>query len=138
MACTDPSGDATVADVREILYARPDLAALPDPPIELALDQARCVIGVQRFGRCTCKLQALYAAHVLYDGDGGGTAGAGPIASEADGPASRSFAVAYVVQPGDGYLATSPYGRQFLQLRKSCAGGRGSAIVGNTCIPQGG
>lgn len=56
----------------------------------------------------------------------------GPIASEANGPASRSFAVtAPSGTPDEALYASTPYGRRFLAMRRYA--GALSGVTSNGC-----
>ena len=60
----------------------------------------------------------------------------GVLASEANGPASRSFAVtAPAAQPDEALYASTPYGRRFLAMRRFA--GALAGVSSNTCYGGG-
>lgn len=130
---------ATVADVRLIA---PEIVDPPitDPHVQAALDETACLVSVARFKECTSQVHARAAAHCIVTSPGwaavAGIEGeTGPIVSEADGPASRSFAAPTSWTGDAAGWDTSTHGRKYLALRKRFRG-RGSAIVANSAIRQ--
>ncbi len=131
---------ATPAQVRLIA---PEIV---DPPItdailQEALDEMACLISVARFKECTSQVHSRMTAHCIVTNpfwasvEGIDGAETGLIASEADGPASRSFAAVASWGAEAAGWDTSFHGRKFLALRRRFRG-RGSVIVANTNIPQ--
>jgi Protein of unknown function (DUF4054) len=109
----------------------PELNRLPNHTIELWLAVSSLQIGLSRWGSAASHAHALLTAHYLtqcpgHDGLGGDEVG--PLTSEANGPASRSFASA---PPSDAELGATSYGRAYLTLRRAVRG-RGSGVVGNS------
>jgi len=127
--------DATIAEVR--LRLGP---AFTDPPIidaivQLYLDDTACFIDPAAWGACASEAHAYAAAHCVAsspyaDGIGVGPQAAGVIASEANGPASRSFVVP-AQDAGDGPWSLTAWGRKFLEYRRK-RHGRGSATLART------
>ena len=110
----------------------PELNGLPASTITLHLNLAAHMIGLVRWREQASDGHALLAAHsltMLPGADGEGGLEAGPFMSEANGPASRSFATASATGGSfdDASLASTPYGRMFLVLRKRVRG-RGSMV----------
>ena len=131
-----PARAATVADVQ----ALPGLTEATEPQITTALALTAPLVSVRRFRDLTSEAHAYRAAHWLATMPGLGLAGdgldlgdvLGPLASESDGPAARSFGAVASSEavPGiDADLMRSPYGRAFLDFRRAVRGW-GMARVG--------
>lgn len=109
----------------ELLALAPGYSILA-PALRLTyLGLAEEIVGLDFWGSRASYAHALYAAHLLWvspdgTGESGGGAAAGPLAAEANGPASRSYAT---TSPGSGTsdddLALSPYGLMLIRLRKT-------------------
>jgi hypothetical protein len=123
---------ARYATNAEIVAIAPELADVADATITTWATIAAASIGVARFGELASTAHALLAAHLLTTAPAGLDAPAGVVASEAVGPANRSFAV---TAPSDPDLGTSAYGRAFVAIRTRVRG-RGSAVVGRTGFRQ--
>lgn len=129
---------ATLSDVIDATNGiAPELATYPTAQGELWLEIAKAQIGLVRWGTKASFGHMLLTAHLLTVSPtaelaGIGVGSTGALASEAVGPASRSFDVAAAT---DEALSSSTYGRQFLALRRIVIG-RGSAVVGNSMITQ--
>ena len=125
---------ATVAEVR--LRLGP---AFTDPPItdevvNLYLGDTACFIS-SVFGDCQSQAHAYAAAHCVamspYAASIPGQAGwFGLLAGEANGPASRSWAVP-AQDAGDLPWSGSMWGRKFLEYRRA-RWGKGSAVLCRT------
>ncbi len=116
----------------------PELSAFPTIQGEIWLEIAECQIGLTRWGKRASLGHALLTAHLISVSAQAGSLGVGvgetgPLASEAVGPASRSYAVNTATT--DEALSGTSYGRQYMALRRVVCG-IGSAIVGNTMIVQ--
>jgi hypothetical protein len=121
---------ATRADFDELA---PDLAMLSTELVAAYLLVTRELIGLSRWGERASFGHAFLTAHLLASTVAAAGAGAGgQLTAEANGPASRSFAVA---EPSDPELSSTAYGRSYLLLRRVVLG-RGTAIVANRCVPQ--
>jgi hypothetical protein len=126
---------ATIQEVRDRLGP-----AFTDPPItdaivQLYLDDTACLISPAVWGECASTAHAYAAAHCVASSPyAAGIAvggGAGPIvAGEANGPASRSFAVP-AAGAGDGVWSLTGWGRKFLEYRLA-RWGCGSATLART------
>ena len=131
------------ATTQEVL----DLPGIVDPDatvtINLWLPITQLMIALCTWGRYSSDAHRFLTAHFLLStagpaGDGVITPGAmaAVVSAEANGPASRSFAVSTATPlPSDGDLAATQYGRAYLQLRRIIAG-RGSVVVSNPCVRQ--
>ena len=119
---------ATVSEVQEIA---PGLVA-SEGQITTALRVTAPLVAPRRFLALTSEAHAARAAHWLATtpglglGPGGGDLAeeAGPLTAEADGPSSRSFGAhaAEALSADDAMLATTPWGRQFLDYRRAVRG----------------
>lgn len=131
---------ATRADVDEVA---PELAAATDEQVAVALRVTAHLVWPPRWRLLASDAHALLAAHFLATqpglglGPGGGDLEEfqGVTTAIADGPASRSFGP--VVAAGaaawdDAMLATTAYGRMFLQLRKAQRGFGAFMTAGGT------
>jgi hypothetical protein len=125
---------ATVAEVRSVLGSAFDDPVVTDVQIQTAIDDLACVMSVTAWANCLSIGSKYAAAHCVamspagQAAQGGGQSGI--IASEADGPASRSFAVT-AASADDAYWASTWWGRKYLELRKSIRG-IGVLILGAT------
>lgn len=123
---------ATVAEVRTKLPGSFDAPAVSDAEIQNVIDDQRCFLGLAAWGDCASVASKYAAAHVVLldhrELDGGGPQGA--ETANANGPASRSFAVS-PVPAEDAYWAQTLCGHQYLELRKARLG-VGVAILGVT------
>lgn len=122
----------------------PALNAVSDADLETWSEIAALVVAAPRYRLITLRAHALLTAHFLASmpGLGLGPGGsddaadefAGPTTAMADGPASRSFgpvvSAGASADPTDASLATTPYGRAFLVLRRAVRGFT-SACVAN-------
>lgn len=114
----------------------PEFNGVPDATLDIWIGVAKDMIGLHRFGKRASDAHALLVAHLLSvtvgDSEGAGSLEAGPITSEANGPASRSFAT-----PGldDSQLALSGYGRTFMTVR-NIVRGRTTGVVGVSTARQ--
>ena len=124
-----PARVATVADVQ----ALPGLTEATEGQIQTALTLTAPLVSARRFRDLTSEAHAYRAAHWLWSMPGLGLAGdgldtgdaLGPLASESDGPAARSFgavASSEAVPGSDADLLRSPYGRAFLDFRRAVRG----------------
>jgi hypothetical protein len=114
----------------------PALNAVSDADLETWSEVAALVVAPQRWRQLTSRGHALLTAHFLASmpglglGPGGSEDAAdefvGPTTAMADGPASRSFGAVVSAgasaDPTDASLATTPYGRAFLVLRRAVRG----------------
>lgn len=138
MARTDP---ATRDDVCGPLGTpggvAPALNSATDEQVDRALETAALSVWPPRWRSLTRDAHAYLAAHILASTPGvdlgGGEEGdtIGPLTSEADGPASRSYGQiggADSVPGSDADLMRTFYGRQFLRLRRHQRG-FGSVVV---------
>jgi len=125
---------ATVAEVRSLLGSAFDAPVVSDATIQGILDDQVCLLGVGWWGSCLSIGSKYAAAHcVAMSPEGQAAAGggqSGAIASEADGPASRSFAV--TAPPwSDAWWALTSWGLKYLEYRKSQRG-KGVLLLGAT------
>lgn len=124
---------ATAADVVALV---PELQTLlTDSPGTFAawLDVTAQIVGT-RFGKRRSQAHALLTAHQLaVTQDVATPGGGGPIASEALGPASVSYASG--AGPSDAELGSTRYGQAYLAIRLAVRG-RGSGLVTNCRIRQ--
>lgn len=107
---------ATPDDVRTCSLSG-EFDAYTDGQIQPALDKAARFVG--EHVPDAVELQALLAAHLLYDAKGGGGGKAkGHVIGERFGPMSRSYATKGVEAAGRDplNLSSSGYGRQYLAL----------------------
>lgn len=82
------------------------------------LDFAAASVG-PKFGSVQAKAQALLALHWLSPSLQGGLVSTGVLSSEANGPASRSFAVPKLEGAEDeGIYLTTSYGQRYVLLRR--------------------
>ena len=129
---------ARYATAQEVL----DLPGISDPEateaVELWLPITQHMISLCAWGERASDGHRLLTAHFVLTT--AGTAGDGNVqpdgivSAQANGPASRSFAVA-APPPDDAELSTTSYGRAFLALRRVVAG-RGRAVVLNPLVRQ--
>lgn len=119
----------------------PELNDATDDQVEVWSEVAALTCYPSRWRSLTSSAHALLTAHYLATAPGLGLAEdggdlaevAGPLTAEADGPASRSFGAAAgseALPATDALLATTAYGRAFLQLRRAQRG-FGAFVVGN-------
>lgn len=128
---------ATIAEVRARLG--PATVWL-DPPItdavvQMYLDDTACFIDPATWGACASIAHAYAAAHCVAGSPYAATIAMEPewlglLAGEANGPASRSWAVP---AQGEGDLpwGSSMWGRKFLEYRRA-RWGAGSAVLART------
>lgn len=119
----------------------PELNAATDAQITVWSNVAANLCNPARWRTLCSDAHALLTAHYLATapglglGEGGIDLGevAGPLTAEADGPGSRSFgavASGEAMTGEDALLATTAYGRAFLQLRRAQRG-FGAFVVGS-------
>jgi hypothetical protein len=119
----------------------PELNAATDDQVTTWADVAALVCYPARWRDLASRAHALLTAHYLATapGLGLGADGAdiaevlGVVTAEADGPASRSFGPVVsgeAMSGADALLATTAYGRAFLQLR-TAQRGMGAFVVGS-------
>lgn len=119
---------ATAAEVVLLVPQLQDLLTSDPETFAMWMDVASLLVGI-RFGVRRSTAHALLSAHYLSQTQDVATpGGGGPVASEALGPASVSYATGG--PPSDADLGASKYGQAFLALRNAVRG-RGSAIVAN-------
>lgn len=108
----------------------PELNAITDAVHTVWLGIAATLVSTRRFRDETSEAHALLTAHLMTAAgvDGNGSGEAGPIVAAADGPASVTYAAPPTVDTSEAGLATTFYGRTFLEVRKR-ARGRGSGVV---------
>lgn len=117
----------------------PLLNAATDEQVAEALDTAALLVYPPRWRKLAHKAHAYLAAHILattpgleLDGEGGDLVDViGPLASESDGPAARSFAAlgsSEAVPGSDADYLRTPYGQGYLRLRRAQRG-FGSVLV---------
>jgi hypothetical protein len=123
---------ATIAEVRSKLpdsFADP---AVTDDEIQGAIDDQACFLGLCAWGECASTGSKYAAAHQILlahpELPGGGQQGL--ESGNADGPASRSWAVSPAAA-SDLWWSSSPCGLMYLELRKPIRG-IGSLIIGAT------
>lgn len=125
---------ATVAEVRGLLGPAFDDPAVTDAQIQGIIDDQACLLSPAWWGNCLSIASKYAAAHCVAmspEGQlvfGGGQSGI--IASEADGGASRSFAVT-AASADDSWWALTKWGQYFIELRKAQRG-KGILILGAT------
>lgn len=127
---------ATIDDVRGRLGP-----AFTDPPItdvvvQLYLEDTACFVS-SVFGDCQSQAHAYAAAHCVAGSSYAATipkdpAWFGLLAGEANGPASRSWAVP-PQEAGDLPWGLSMWGRRFLEYRRA-RWGKGSALLARTSL----
>lgn len=101
----------------------PEYNALTDEQLAVWSDIAASMIGLGRWAERASQGHALLTAHLIAslggaDGSGGGI-DPGLLASESDGPASRSY---FHAQPSDAELATTRWGKAYTLLRRVVQG----------------
>jgi hypothetical protein len=125
---------ATVDEVRGLLGPAFDAPAVSDASIQEVIDDQSCLMALSWWGSCLSKGSKYAAAHcVLMDPKNAGILGAGqsgPLASEADGGASRSFAIT-AQDADDAWWSMTSYGLKYLEHRKAQLG-KGVMILGVT------
>ena len=124
--------NATIDDVTAAVLPAdlPAYEAIDADVITEMLAQVALIVGAP-FGASQAKAQAMLVLHFLAPIFGGGVESSGVIASEANGPASRSFAVpALTMSADEGLFASSYYGRRFLLFRRVTMA-KAACIVGN-------
>lgn len=110
-----------------------ELNGVPDTAFATWLDYAAQHIGVGRWRTSASQGHALLTAHcitIVTGEDGSPAPEAGPLMSEANGPASRSFATPTL---SDDELGTTTYGRLYLGLRNRIRG-RGVGVIARSGI----
>jgi len=116
----------------------PGLNDATDEQVERAVAEAALLVWPPRWRKLTSDAHAYLAAHILAttpglgleDGEDPGDT-MGPLVSEADGPASRSFGAlgsTEAVPGSDADYLRTPYGRGYLRLRRAQRG-FGSVLV---------
>lgn len=133
-----PQRYATIDEVRALLPASWTDPPITDSLIQRQLDLGQCVIAPSVWGECASQAHALYAAHKVKLSDEAadqpGAGQAGVLASEANGPASRSFFVHPVSVGGslaDAELSMTDCGRAYLEIKRTVLG-LGTGIVART------
>lgn len=125
---------ATVAEVRALLGPAFDDPTVTDAQIQSILDDQACTMSVTAWGGCLSVGSKYAAAHCVAMSPAGQAAAgggqSGVIASEADGPANRSFAVT-AGAADDAWWALTFWGLKYLELRKPVRG-VGVLILGAT------
>jgi hypothetical protein len=110
---------ATVAEVRGLLGSAFDAPAVSDAFIQSTIDDQVCFLGLEAWGDCASIGSKYAAAHVVAICNpkvpGGGQSGL--VSSEADGPASRSFAISPATAD-DSWWSSTCWGPQYLMFRR--------------------
>jgi len=125
---------ATVAEVRAVLGPGFDDPVVTDAQIQSAIDDQVCFIGLAWWGTCASVASKYAAAHCIalspagQQAQGGGQAGL--ESGNANGPASRSWAIS-PASADDSWWASTWWGLKFLELRKAKRG-TGVLILGAT------
>lgn len=120
----------------------PDFNGVTDDQLAVWTIIAAHNVEPNRWRNLASEGHALLTAHYLATAPGLGLSDGGldegeamgPLSAEADGPASRSFGQfsGESLAAEDALLATTPYGRAFLQLRRVVRG-FGTVSVANGC-----
>ncbi len=107
----------------------PDLNAVTDAQLATPLAVAASLVSLRRFRDLAMHAHAYRTAHILATTPGLGLGpngndlalAAGPLLAESDGPSSRQLGQhsAESMSQVDALLATTPYGQQFLELRRA-------------------
>lgn len=125
---------ATVDEVRTVLGSNFDDPVVTDAQIQSILDDQVCLLGLVPWGDCASVGSKYAAAHcVAMSPEGQGAEGGGQsglVSSEADGPASRSFAITSSVAD-DAFWASTAWGLKYLEFRKAIRG-KGVIVLGRT------
>jgi hypothetical protein len=106
------------AEIEDLLAYVPEVSSISTERVSIALEDAKNGVDERWFGERTRYAHAMLAAHYLslWTGMGGGESG--PIASRSAGNISVSYAVS---APAAAELASTKYGRLFLQIAQSVA-----------------
>lgn len=119
--CYDGVMPQNYVDYSRFIELAPEFAALDQPFVEVWIDFTKVFVDLNIWGECAEAAHFFVTAHFLETHPSGGLAGpgtggeAGPLTAEANGPASRSFAV--LQQGGESGWAASSYGRKYLLLQ---------------------
>lgn len=117
--------------VAEIKARYPALASIPDPTVQIAIDDAACMFNEARWGCLYAQGLAAYVAHQLTveqrAAAGGSAAAAGPMTAKRVGEVQYSYAAGQFTKATDAFYATTAYGQKYLQLRRLA--GIGAAAV---------
>lgn len=112
----------------------PELAAIDPNLVTTMLRVAAHFVPLNAYGNTASDAHAALTAHLLALSPAGvailGTVG--QIASESDGPSSRSFATAAM---SDELLSSTSYGQIYMALRRLARVGRGLVVVDPTTDP---
>lgn len=123
---------ATVAEVRTCLPASFDAPAVTDAEIQGVIDDQACFLGLAAWGTCASTASKHAAAHVMLlkrrELAGGGQQGL--ESGNADGPASRSWAISPATAD-DSWWSATLCGAMYVELRKTVRG-VGVLILGVT------
>lgn len=101
----------------DLLTRVPATAAVPSALQQIALDDAEEMISDELFGSRTLRAHCMLAAHYLavMPGSGMTTGEGGLVTAKSAGEISASYAVS-IPTGWDPLLATTVYGRMFLQI----------------------
>lgn len=99
----------------------PELASESDARLDLFLGMAARRCDAEEYGDLYADACIYLAAHLvtLSSRAVGGGGGAGPVVAESAGDLSRSYGAVVGVLSSDATLATTPYGIEYLNIRKS-------------------
>jgi hypothetical protein len=124
---------ATLAVWADVIALAPELAPIVDVAVQTTwLRIASRFVPVSGYGIDTTDAHAALTAHLLSVSPAGEALGiVGRLASEADGPSSRSFALAAM---SDELLSSTTYGQIYMALRRLARVGRG--LIANTELDQ--
>lgn len=118
---------ALVADVPTFRVLFPELDAVPDARVQVALDGARDELSPTLWGKCYEKAILYFAAHEIalslvrqQDGEDGATTPTGRVQSASVEGLSVSFAVPANTTANSDWLSQTPYGQAFLALTRRC------------------
>lgn len=129
----------TIADLLTLASPAdsPVIAGMPVGYVEAVIEEAVSQIGC-RYGDSSERAAALLALHILsLDGSLSAGGSSGQLASEANGPASRSFKTETLAgYASEGLYASTPYGRRLLPYIRSARAVSG--IVMRRCGTPGG
>ena len=100
-----------------------EFEGVPSKKINAWAEFASHRVDEKAWGKCADEAIYYLTAHMLAStgGIGGsGGANAGPVTSESVGQLSRSYGQVNVGNGNDELLATTRYGQQFIELRRTC------------------
>lgn len=122
-------GDSTALGILRIVA--PEFNAVTDKDVQPFLDISEPMVSKRKFNKLYDQALALLAAHRMKlagygasvvggsASDGGATAGF-LLASVGEGAANVSFNTANINAADDSWYALTPYGMEFLNLRRIC------------------